>query len=280
MDDTPSGTYTPLLHFIVHPVFNDQPPRRLTAWAWFGWLSLMLLLGFAGGQLDDLLIHWFGWRVAPNTFQTYLVTHPSVAAAAVVLAAPVLEEFGFRAFLSTAPRMVFVGLAVFFSYLFLISRLLFVRPASVTAIHDFFYAFWVLVPAGLLSLLLYLFARQPVLNLFRRNGAWVFWGSCILFGTAHAALYSNTLAWWSVVLVLPQFVVGVGLAYIRVTFGLRWSIATHMAYDGLVVAATWLYLATASGGAARDLVQLGLLALGATMVIYGLIMLQRVLRYQ
>lgn len=277
MDDARSAAYKPLLSFIVQPNFNDRPPRRLNAWGWIGWLSLMLLLGFAGGQLDNLLIHWFGWRITPNNFQSYLVTHASVAAAAVVLGAPILEECGFRAFLSTSPRAVFIGLAVFLSYVFLIGRLLFVRPPAAVALRDFFYAFWVLLPAGALSLLLYVVARERVLRLFRRHSVWIFWVSCILFGTAHAALYSNRLVWWSVVLVLPQFVVGVGLAYIRVTFGLRWSIATHMAYDGIIVAASWFYVATAAGSAAREHVQIGLVVLGLLMLAYGLVMLQRVL---
>ncbi len=278
MSDAPPGTNEPLLHFLAHPVLRERPSRRLTLWTWFGWLCLMFLLGFAGGQLDGLLAHWLGWRVAPDTFQTYLVTHPSFAAAAIVLLAPILEELGYRAFLSTAPRPVFVGLAFFICYTYLALRLNIAHPSVVRTIPHYFYAFWALLPAGIISALLYRFAREPVLAFFRRHGAAVFWTSCLLFGAEHAAVYSNAPAWWSVVLALPQFLVGVGLAYIRVAFGLRWSIATHLAFDGIVVLASWLYLVTPRGSLPREAVQLLLAVLAVVILVYGLKVSWRVLR--
>ena len=278
MNDAPPESYEPLLRFLAHPVLSERPTRRLTAWRWFGWLSLMFLLGFAAGQLDGLLAHWFGWRVAPDTFQTYLVTHPSIAAAAIVLVAPILEELGYRSFLSTAPRPVFVGLAFFLCYTYLALRLNIEHPSVRTAIPHYFDVFWALLPAAAVSLALYRYAREPVLAFFRRHGAAVFWVSCALFGAEHAAVYSNSPAWWTVVLALPQLLVGIGLAYIRVTFGLRWSIATHLAFDGIIVFGSWLYLITPRGSLPREAVQLVLLALAVVILIYGLMVSWRVLR--
>ncbi len=278
MTDASPRSHEPLLHFLAHPVLAGRPSRQLTAWQWFGWVSLLLLLGFAGGQCDGLLAHWFGWQVAPDTFQTYLVTHPSLPAAAIVLVAPVLEELGYRAFLSTAPRPVFVGLAFFICYTFLALRLNFEHPSVISTIRHYFDAFWALLPATLISLLLYRYAREGTLAFFRRNGAGVFWASCLLFGAAHAAVYSNTPAWWTLVLALPQFLVGVGLAYIRVAFGLRWSVATHLAFDGLIVFTAWLYLAAPSGSLGREAIHLAMAALAALILVYGLVVCWRVLR--
>ena len=277
MSDAASGTYESLLHFLAHPTLPERPLRRLTVWPWFGWLSLLLLLGFAGGQFDSLMAHWFGWRVAPDTFQAYLVSHPSLPAAGIVLVAPLFEELGYRAFLSTAPVPVFVGLAFFLCYTYLGLRLNVEHPSAVTTIHHYFDAFWALLPAAALSALLYHYAREPVLAFFRRHGAAVFWISCGLFGAAHAAIYSNTPRWWTVVLALPQFLVGVGLAYIRIAFGLRWSVITHLAFDGLIVFTAWLYLATPSGSIPRAAVQLVSLLLAVVIVVYGLIVSWRVL---
>jgi len=272
------GAYGRLLPFLAHPVLRERPRRRLTAWTWFGWLSLLLVLGFLGGRLDDLLVHWFGWRIAPDTFQAYLVTHPSLAAAAIVLVAPLLEELAYRAFLSTAPPAVFIGLAFFLCYTFLGIRINLEHPRAISTIRHYFAPFWALVPASLVSLALYVYARDVVLGFFRRHGIWVFWVSCVLFGVEHAEVYSSTLTWWALVLVLPQFLVGVGLAYIRIAFGLRWSIATHLAYDGLIVSASWTYLSTASGTPLREAIGLVLMLLVVLILVYGFTVTWRVLR--
>lgn len=278
MRETAPGAYGRLLPFLAHPVLRERPRRQLTAWTWFGWLSLLLVLGFLGGRLDDLLVHWFRWRIAPDTFQAYLVTHPSLAAASIVLVAPLLEELAYRAFLCTSPPAVFVGLAFFLCYSVLGIRINLEHLRAINTIRHYFEPFWVLLPAGLVSLLLYVYAREAVLGFFRRHGIWVFWVSCILFGLEHAEVYSRTLTWWALVLVLPQFLVGVGLAYIRIVFGLRWSIATHLAYDGLIVSASWAYLSTARGTPLREIVVLLLLFLVGVILVYGIAVSWRVLR--
>ena len=278
MNDTLMIKPTPLLRFLRRPVLNEHAPGRLTLWPWLGWLCLLLLLGFAGGQVDGALIRLFGWAVPPNSFQNHLITHASWSAVAVVLAAPVLEELGFRAFLSTTPKAVFVGLAFFLSYVYFVVRINTVHVSAAFAIDHFFNVFWTLLPAGIISLLLYRYAREPVLTLFHRRGVWVFWISCIVFGAAHAAVYSSHLVWWDFILALPQFLIGVGLAYVRVAFGLRWSIATHLAFDALVVFASWLYAATPQASTLRTALTGLFLVLVALIVAYGLVVVWRVLR--
>ena len=280
MNDTLMIKPTPLLRFLRRPVLNEHAPGRLTLWPWLGWLCLLLLLGFAGGQVDGALIRLFGWAVPPNSFQNHLITHASWSAVAVVLAAPVLEELGFRAFLSTTPKAVFVGLAFFLSYVYSVVRINTVHVSATFAIDHYFNDFWTLLPAGIISLLLYRYAREPVLTLFRRHGGWVFWISCIVFGAAHAAVYSSHLVWWDFILALPQFLIGVGLAYVRVAFGLRWSIATHLAFDALVVFASWLYVATPHASTLRTALPGLFLVLVALIVAYGLVVVWRVLRRQ
>jgi len=280
MSDALMDMPTPLLRFLRRPALNERAPGRLTLWPWLGWLCLLLLIGFVGGLLDGALTRLFGWAVARNSFQNYLLTHASWSAAAVVLAAPILEELGFRAFLSTASRAVFVGLAFFLSYVYFVVRINMVHVSAALAIAHYFAVFWPLLPAGIISLLLYRYAREPVLRLFRRHGVWVFWISCIVFGAAHAAVYSSHLVWWDFILALPQFLTGVGLAYVRVAFGLRWSIAAHLTFDPLVVFASWLYLATPQASSLHPALLWLFLVLAALIVVYGLVALWRVLRGQ
>lgn len=262
---------TPLIRLLRRPTLGETPLGRLTVWRWVGWLCLLLLVGAVGGALDSALAHGFGWAVPADSFQNYLVAHASWRATVIVLAAPVLEELGFRAFLSTSSKAVFTGLAFFLTYVYFAVHLNTVHQAGPQLIEHYFDKFWVLLPAAVASLLLYWFARAPILRFFRRRGAWVFWVSCIIFGAGHATVYSDHLVWWSLVLTLPQFLIGIGLAYVRVTFGLRWSIATHLAFDALSVFGFWLYLAAPAGSAIKIvLVGIGFAAL-LFMLGYGLV---------
>ena len=278
MNDANMEKPTPLLRFLRTPALNEHAPGRLTLWPWLGWLCLLLLIGIAAGALDSVFVRHFGWTVPPNSFQNYLLAHASWKAAAIVVVAPLLEELGFRAMLSTAPKPVFVGLAFFFTYTYVLLHLNLMHRLPANVIAHYFDVFWVLIPACLASLLLYRYAREPVLKLFREHGVVIFWVSCILFGAAHAAVYANHLAWWSFLLTIPQFLLGVLLASMRIRFGLRWSIATHYAIDSLVVYAAWLYLAVARDSVVQHGLMLAYLGIGAFVVVYGLVALVRVAR--
>lgn len=272
---------TPLLRFLRRPELNEHAPGRLTLWHWLGWLCLLLLIGFAGGAFDNALIRIFGWTVPPNSFENYLLTHVSWKAAAIVAVAPLLEELGFRAMLSTAPKPVFVGLAFFFTYTYVLLHLnLMHRPPAYVIAHSFDanWVLWVLIPACLASLLLYRYAREPVLKLFRAHGVVIFWVSCILFGAGHAAVYANHLTWWVFLLAIPQFLLGVLLASMRVRFGLRWSIAAHYAIDSLLIYGAWLYLAVAHESVLQHGLMFAYLGIGAFIMVYGLVTLVRVAR--
>lgn len=271
----------PLIRFLRHPQLNAVPPGRLTVWRWLGWLCVLLLVAFSiGVVVDGALAHAFGWKVAPTAFLRYLSAHPSMAAAMIVVLAPILEELAFRAFLSTSAKAVFIGLAFFLLYVCGLVHASIWRAATPTsvAIDHYFAGLWILIPTGIASLLLYLFAREPVLALFRRRGAWIFWISCVVFGAAHAADFTRQLAWWGFVLALPQFLVGVGLGYLRITFGLPWSMATHMAYDWLLISLVWSGLVLPTGGAGKPAWSLAVFALSLFVLVYGLVVLTRIAR--
>ena len=106
----------------------------------------------------------------------------------------------------------------------------------------------------------------------------MFWISCVLFGSAHASLYSNHWVWWALVLALPQFLLGVGLAYLRVSFGLRWSIAAHYAIDVPSVLGAWLYASTPPSSPLHSALLMAFAVIGTAIVVYGLLTLSRVSR--
>ena len=95
----------------------------------------------------------------------------------------------------------------------------------------------------------------------------------------YTPLYTNGFAWWAFVLVMPQFLAGIGLAYVRVSFGLRWSIASHYAIDMLAALPSWLYLSASPRGPLHGLFVLLTVAFLAILA-YGLVALGRVARFR
>lgn len=281
--DSESSQLRPLLRFLRRPNFGPSAPGRLSVRYWLAWLGLLLLLAVLSGMLDRVLVRAFHWPVPGSGTWAAFLRHPSWAAVITFLVAPTLEELGFRAFLSVAPKFVFAGLTFFPAYLYLFIQneiTPITTPLSAATVFSrFVHTFWVILPAGAINMLLYRYRRDVVLTFFRRRGVWVFWTSCIVFGAGHNLLYTNSPVWWGFVLVMPQFLLGIGLAYLRVSFGLRWSIASHYALDLLILLPSWLYFSANPAGPLRGLLPM-FVAMATLLAVmgYGMLALGRVVR--
>jgi hypothetical protein len=267
----------PLLIFLRRPAFASAAPGRLTVWHWLGWQGLLMLVLVLGGVFDQILLHVFHWPAHSVTL--WFLSRPSWQAAMLLLLAPALEELGFRAFFAAAPRFVFTGLTFFLAYLYILGRGTLTPTTfpitSASALTYYVRAFWVVLPAGVISLLSYRYRREAVLGFFQRRAGWVFWTSCVVFAAGHSRLYSDSLTWWSFALVMPQFLAGVGLGYLRSSFGLRWSIASHYAIDIPFVLFRWLYASAASSAIFYGMF-VTLVVVMLAMAAYGLVALRRV----
>lgn len=230
-------------------------------------------------------MHVFHWPVPVRGAWEAFLYYPSWAAVTAFLLAPALEELGFRAFLSLDARFVFTGLTFFPVYLYLFVRNdmepITAPLSAVMVLSRFLHAFWLILPAGAISLLLYRYQRAAILAFFRRRPGWVFWTSCIVFGAGHNLLYTNSPVWWGFALVLPQFLAGIGLAYLRISFGLRWSVASHYAFDLLMLLPSWLNFSASPTGPLHGLLPtfMAVTVLFAVMA-YGVVVLWRVVRFR
>ncbi len=85
--------------------------------------------------------------------------------------------------------------------------------------------------------------RAP-LTLFRNKITFkvLFYVLTILFGFIHITNFeiSTNVILLSPLLVLPQILLGVYLGFIRVRFGLLWSIGLHAAYNGILITLSFL----------------------------------------
>jgi len=71
---------------------------------------------------------------------------------------------------------------------------------------------------------------------FTRRFAWLVWGSTLLFGLIHLGNYEPLTHPLGVLVVLPQTVGGLLLAYTRTRLGLRAAMAHHAAYNAVYLA--------------------------------------------
>ncbi len=81
------------------------------------------------------------------------------------------------------------------------------------------------------------FAQKLIGKIYSSSYNWLFWFATIGFGLAHISNYRDIsgLAWLATpLLILPQLLTGTILGFIRVNFGLRWSMFFHSLFNGIL----------------------------------------------
>jgi hypothetical protein len=201
------------------PVASDWVVRA----AFFA--AVTLAVNIALSAITDPLTDWAGlrdkWPATPTA--GFIVM-------AVVLA-PFVEELLFRAGLRLPAYALYIGpplcVAVF-------------GPGRASLVIAAGLALLLGATAGLRG---WIARRKPgggfgFERRFVARYAWVFWGYCALFAIAHVGNYEwqvlrSTVA---VLGVLPQFVAGVFLSYLRLRDGLRSSMLAHLLNNAVGVA--------------------------------------------
>lgn len=146
--------------------------------------------------------------------------------ALVVIGAPVMEEIAFRGWLSGKPGPFFALVALALGAIGFT-----VMHASVPA------AGAALAIAGILAsgIALFFLRRKPAMGWFARGFPAFFWLSTISFALVHLANFEEGSLAVLLPLVLPQFILGSMLGYIRVRFALWAAIALHAAHNATAI---------------------------------------------
>lgn len=215
------------LRFVVRPTFAAQP----MAWGRAAALALLVVfaLDMALDTLAQALIAVWGdgasFLPAPLDYETTLAED----LIEFLILAPVLEELAFRAWLTG--RIAALRFAVYgFAALALFMAALFVNS---TASQILAIAGVMLVFAGLVHWSRTHHRDTGVPPWFTRYFHWLVWGSALLFGLIHLGNYEPLTHPLGVLVVLPQTIGGLLLAYTRTRLGLRAAVAHHAAYNAL-----------------------------------------------
>ena len=216
--------------FVARPAFMPQPA------AWGRAAALALLVVFALDMAVDTLVSelthvWddsAGFLPVPLEYETTLAGDLFD----FLILAPVMEELAFRGWLTGrmaalrfgACGMVAMGLLT----------------ASVFAPAEYAIpltlAGMALAFAGLLHWLATRERDTEVPAWFARHFHWFVWGSSLLFGLIHLGNYEPLQHPLGVLVVLPQTIGGLLLAYTRTRLGLGAAMAHHAAYNALFLA--------------------------------------------
>lgn len=154
--------------------------------------------------------------------------------ALVVIGAPLLEEIAFRGWLSGRPGHVF-GLVVIVIGLGAIAAMVALGDATGVGMGIVIIACLVFFP-GLALLILWRWRRRPAMPWFTRAFPLFFWLSTAGFACIHLFNFAEGSLYVLLPLVLPQFVTGSILGYLRVHYGLWAAMLLHALHNGAIMA--------------------------------------------
>ncbi len=219
--------------FAMRPRFQAQPmPWGRTA---IVVLAVVFAFDVATGELvAALMAVWdesAGFLPAPIEQDISLAEDLFTA----LLIAPLLEEMLFRGWMrgqAAALRFAVFG----FAALALFGASLSVSPFLAMPVA---LAGVAVVFVGLLRWARTRHCDATVPAWFERHFAWFVWGSTILFGLIHLGNYEPLAHPIGVLVVLPQTIGGLLLAYTRTRLGLRAAIVHHVGYNALFLASDY-----------------------------------------
>lgn len=215
------------LRFAMRPDFQAQPM------AWGRTAMTVLAVVFAlDVALDALVSVWLGaWDEGAGFLPAPIKQDlsPAEDLFTALLIAPLLEEPLFRGWMrgqAASLRFAIFG----FAALSLFAASLLVSPYFATPLA---LAGVALVFVGLIRWSRTRHYDTAVPAWFARHFRWLVWGASVIFGLIHLGNYEPLSHPLGVLVVLPQTIGGLLLAYTRTRLGLRAAVLHHAAYNAL-----------------------------------------------
>jgi len=213
--------------FVVHPTFVAQPM------AWGRAAAIALLAVFAADLALDWLIVGASEAFDPAGTLLPAPIEQDIGLAedifTALIFAPLTEELLFRGWMTG--RAAGLRFAVWgFAALGLFAASLMVPPALTTPAA---LAGVAAVLAGLVQWSRWRHFDTAVPGWFVRHFRWFIWGQALLFGLTHIGNYEPLAHPVGLLVVLPQTLGGLLLAYTRTRLGLGAAMAHHAAYNAV-----------------------------------------------
>ena len=222
--------------FLKAPALPDRPARlsgaALTSTVRLLLLDLALLAPIV---LVAGLAQMAGYQLPDNVFANMPLTGPLITL--IVIGAPLMEELLFRSWLSGRPQHIAPPLLIAAA----LAALILLGPTQPLAAGTT--ALTALVVAGIAA---WRWRGRNPLPFFRRHFRWFYLAATAAFASVHLTNYTEGTALFLLPLVIPQFLTGLVLGYVRVRNGLWSAILLHALHNGVIVGA--VLLATRAAG--------------------------------
>ncbi len=160
--------------------------------------------------------------------------------------APIVEELAFRVHLKISParlaffiviQLIFIFISIA-SYIPILTNLLSIITGNIGFILATIISL-ILLLIILTFLFRYLLRKLRSVNrtLLSKLYFLIFYLSAIYFGLIHIWNYEGFLSYWYIVIIMitPQVVAGIFMGYVRVQYGLLWSIIFHSIYNATLI---------------------------------------------
>ena len=234
------STLKQVIRYLKNPVFRPQHTSKKKLWNIFKFWGFFSVCATISSLPGYLLLPLTGFNSSSNAvLQEQLILPVWFSIVSGVIFAPIREEATFRLWLKPNLQNISIALG------FLIAMILevYIRLSGFTInnvnlliIHGF------LIPAIASGLCYFVLKNNHrILNKITlyilKNFSTVFWLSHIVFALIHFINYDIAKVWYIVpILVLPQFIIGLYLGFLRVNYGFQWSLVAHSLHNFLALA--------------------------------------------
>ena len=222
------GAWSQFFAFVRRPVLPDRATGvRAAAFPVIGKLYLLDVMVMATLIAAAALAQRLGMTMPEN-----LVSHVQptpLALGLIAVGLPLAEETLFRSWLSGRPGHLGALVTVLVT-----GGLAWAMLGSGQSVPRDLAGLGVLAGGlGLTGWWLWWGRKRPALGWFQRRFAWFYYGITALFAAAHMTNFAGGMAWATLPLTLPQFVVGLMLGHLRVRYGLWSSMLLHVLHNSL-----------------------------------------------
>ncbi len=258
------------LHYLKKPIYDisiKQAPWSVKFWDIMRFWSLGLALAFGVGLVSTIFLQEVGVDDSQNILPDFFLNTPTIYVILLVFfLGPISEELTFRLPL----RYTSYGLGVFFTFfLILILEIAVALNYQLKGIADNY-----LDKLGIANFLLILLAfiigfswlagsvlnvwvnKKRIEEFYKKYFIFLFYASVVIFALAHVFNFSNYKEIWlaSIFLVAPQLFLALILSFIRMRYGLTWSIVYHVMHNSLASLSV-LFLAQVSNETIEMLIE-------------------------
>jgi membrane protease YdiL (CAAX protease family) len=143
---------------------------------------------------------------------------------------PLTEEIGFRLPLHFHP----VSLGISIVYILILLHSILSSQSSSFFESNNLIMMGIFVSIGSICTLLFFLKRVSVETFWHTHFRWIYYGFAFLFGIMHISNLSSPSLWiyfLSPLIILPQFISGLVMGYIRLQFGFFWGFAFHAIWN-------------------------------------------------